>query len=244
MQPFSILLGVGVLLGLLMVVWRAPEKETTRYLDAALIILFGALVGSRLIAVLVNYSYYQNHPAEIIQVWLGGLSGVGAMAGGIIMVITLAIWWKLPAGRLADLLLPLAGALVITAWLGCWIDSCAYGYISNQWWALPGRDEWWVSAYRLPVQLLGALCTLILIWFLDRAGMRIPVPGLTSTIGLFGLSAVLFLLSFLRADPTPVWNHLRLEAWGALGLMMFSLILMVLLLLRWKLRSNQSPGSR
>jgi prolipoprotein diacylglyceryltransferase len=239
MQPFSILLGLGALLGLLLVVWRAPEKESSRYLDAALIILFGTLVGSRAMTVAVNFGYYQNHPGEIIQVWQGGLSGIGAMAGGIIMIIVMAVWWKLPAGKLADVLLPLAGAIAITAWLGCWVDSCAYGYAADHWWALPGRDEWGVNANRVPVQLLGAILTLIVVWSLDWAGKRLAIPGLMSAIGLFGLSAVLFGLSFLRADPSPIWNSLRLEAWGAIGLMVFSLLLMVVILLRWKFRKKK-----
>jgi phosphatidylglycerol:prolipoprotein diacylglycerol transferase len=244
MQPFSILIGLGALFGLLLVVWRAPEKESSRYLDAALLILLGALVGSRVMTVVVNFNYYQNHPGEIIQVWLGGLSGIGAMAGGIIMVIVMALWWKLPAGKLADVLLPLAGALAITAWLGCWVDSCAYGYTADQWWALPGRDEWGMSANRVPVQLLGAILTLILVWSLDWAGKRLPIPGLMAAIGLFGLSAVLFALSFLRADPTPMWNNLRLEAWGAIGLMIFSLCLMGVIIFRWKFQKKKetSPG--
>ncbi len=100
MQPFSILLGLGALLGLLLTGWRAPQKEAYRYLDAGLWTLFGALIGSRAVAVAVNLNYYQDHPGEIYQVWLGGLSGIGAMAGGMFVIILLALWWKLPAGVL------------------------------------------------------------------------------------------------------------------------------------------------
>lgn len=234
MQPFSILLGLGALLGLLMTVWRVPQKETSHYLDAALWVLLGALVGGRLMTVVVNFSYFQRHAGEIVQVWQGGLSGIGAIAGGMLMIFILALWSKYPAGTLADALLPLAGALAITAWLGCWVDGCSYGFTSEQWWALPGRDEWGVLANRVPVQLLGATLTLAIIWLLDRAGKRISIPGIMAAVGLFGASAVLFLLSYLRADPTPLWNGLRLEAWGAIGMMIFSLIVLMVLLLREK----------
>jgi prolipoprotein diacylglyceryltransferase len=238
MQPFSILLGLGVLLGLLLTVWQAPEKEASRYLEAGLWVLLGALVGSRATTVVVNFTYYQSHPVEIVQVWLGGLSGMGALAGGILVIIILALWWKLPVGKLADMLLPLAGTLTIAAWLGCWVDSCGYGLASELWWALLGRDEWGVLANRVPVQLLGAIITLVLIWLLDWAGKRLPIPGLVAAIGLFSMSAVIMALSFLRADPTPIWNGLRLEAWGAIGLMIFSLASVVVLLLRWKIRKK------
>ena len=238
MQPFSILLGLGVLLGLLLTVWRAPEKEASRYLEAGLWVLLGALVGSRAMTVVINFTYYQSHPGEIVQVWLGGLSGMGALAGGILVIIILALWWKLPVGKLADTLLPLAGTLTIAAWLGCWVDSCGYGLASDMWWALPGRDEWGVLTNRVPVQLMGAIITLVLIWLLDWAGKRLPIPGLNAAIGLFGMSAVIIALSFLRADPTPIWNGLRLEAWGAIGLIIFSLSSVVVLLSRWKIRKK------
>jgi prolipoprotein diacylglyceryltransferase len=234
MQSFSLLLGLGALTGLLLAGWRAPKKETIRYLDAGVWTLFGALLGSRGLFVVVNFSYYQTHPGEIVQVWLGGLSSIGALVGGILAVFILALWLRIPAGVLADMLLPLAGALAITAWLGCWVDRCGYGVPSSAWWAMPGRDELGVLVTRVPVQLIGAGLTLLLIWVLDRAGKRLPTQGLSAGIGLFGLSAVEFGLSYLRADPTPIWNGLRLEAWGSIGLMIFSIVTAVVLLLRRK----------
>lgn len=236
MQPFSLLLGLGALTGLLLAGWRAPKKETMRYLDAGVWTLFGALLGSRAVTVAVNFNYYQTHPGEIVQVWLGGLSGIGALAGGILALFIVAQWWKIPGGLLADTLLPLAGALTVTAWLGCWVDRCGYGVPSNAWWAIPGRDEWGVLAYRVPVQQMGATLTLIFFWLLDRVGKCLPVAGLNASIGVFGLSAVVFGLSYFRADPAPIWHGLRLEAWGAIGLMSFSTLLVVVLLLRWKFR--------
>jgi len=241
MQQYSILLGVGALFGLLLLVWRAPKKEAERYLDAGLWILFAALVGGRAMAVAVNFQYYQTHPGEMLQVWLGGNSGVGALVGGMVAIIILSLWWKLPAGKLADALLPLAGAIAITAWLGCWAKSCGYGLPYDAWWAIPGRDEWGVLVTRVPVQLLGAIMTLVLVWSLDWASKHIPIPGLVAAIGLFGISAVIFTLSFVRADPIQILNGLRLEAWVAIGLMIISLSAVVVLLLHWKFKKKENP---
>jgi phosphatidylglycerol:prolipoprotein diacylglycerol transferase len=241
MQPFSLLLGLGALTGLLLAGWRAPKKETIRYIDAGVLTLVGALLGSRALFVMVNFSYYQTHPGEIFQVWLGGLSSIGALVGGILAVFILAIGLRIPVGVLADMLLPLAGALAITAWLGCWVDRCGYGVPSNAWWAMPGRDEWGVLVTRVPVQLMGAGLTLLLIWILDWAGKRLPAQGLSASIGLFGLSAVEFSLSYLRADSTPMWNGLRLEAWGSIGLMIFSIVTVVVLLLGVKFKKQGNP---
>lgn len=238
MQSFSIFLGLGTFLGLLLVVWRAPQKEALRYLDAGLWTLLGALIGSRVAYVLVNLRYYQAQPGEILQVWLGGLSSIGALAGGLIAIIILSRLWKIPAGKLADMLFPLAATLAVTAWLGCWVDSCAYGKPADPWWALPARDEWGVLEKRVPVQLLGAIATLVFMWILESASNRLPVPGLSASAGLFSLSAVILALSILRSDPTLIWNGFRLEAWGAIGLMITSCIIGLLLWLRWRIKKR------
>jgi phosphatidylglycerol:prolipoprotein diacylglycerol transferase len=234
MQPFSILLALGVLAGLVMIALRAPEKERLRYVDGGILTLIGALIGSRVVAVVVNWAYYVNHPGEIFQVWMGGLSGIGALIGGIIAVFILAILWRIPIGVLADAMLPLAGTVTIAAWLGCWVGSCSYGLPSTAWWAMPATDEWGIRNDRIPVQILGALLTLIVVWVIDRSISHYTTNGVGAAMGLLGISAVIFGLSYVRADPIQVWNGLRLDAWGALGLMIFSSMAVVVLLLRWK----------
>jgi prolipoprotein diacylglyceryltransferase len=236
MQLFSLVLGVGALTGLFLISLRAPEKERIRYVDAGVLTLFGALIGGRGLSVAVNFNYYSLHQGEIFKVWRGGFSGIGALVGGILVIFILALYWRIPLGVLADALLPLAGTMTIAAWMGCWLSSCSYGLTSDAWWALPSGDEWGVIADRVPVQLMGAGATLVMIWLLDWEGRRLAIHGTGAALGLFGLSAVLFGLSYLRVDPTLIWNGLRLEAWGAAGLMLFSALSLVVLFIYWKIK--------
>jgi hypothetical protein len=55
------------------------------------------------------------------------------------------------------------------------------------------------------------------IGLLDWGQTRLHRNGLAAALALLGLSLELFGLSFLRADPAPLWNGVRLEAWAALG---------------------------
>lgn len=224
------LIGLGAVAGLLLAGWRAPQKDRIRYVDAGALTLVGALLGSRAVSVAANWSYYQSHTSEIYRVWMGGLSGIGALVGGVVVVTLIGALWKIPVGNLADVLLPLAGTLTVTAWMGCWIDGCSYGNLSATWFAVPARDEWGVVANRIPVQLIGAVSTLILIWLIDWSGKRLAINGMSASLGLLGLSSVVFMLSYLRADPTLIWKGFRLEAWGAVGLMIFSSLTVVVLL--------------
>ncbi len=158
-------------------------------------------------------------------------------------IVVTAGGWRLPAGLLADICLPLAGAITLTSWLGCWVGACAYGAPSSSWWALAARDEWGVLAGRVPVQLIGAVLTFILLVLLEWLGKRWPA-GLVASTGLFGISASLFGLSYLRADPMPIWHGLRLEAWGAVALMILSSGIVVVLLLRSRLKPTPVPSRR
>ncbi|HEX9091920.1 MAG TPA: prolipoprotein diacylglyceryl transferase family protein [Anaerolineales bacterium] len=241
MQLFSLFIGLGTLSGLLLSGWRAPQKETMRYLDAGLGILFAALIGSRALTVAAGWAYYQGHPSEIIQVWQGGLSGIGALAGAALGMIIIAFAFKFPLGLLSDTFLPLANTLSIAAWLGSWVSGSSYGAPSAAWWALPAYDEMGVLDTHLPVQLLGAIFSMLIALLLDRATQRFPFKGISALLYLFGLSGVIFGFSFLRVDPAQTWQGVRLEAWGAVGLMIFSALLLVVLLLRQVINKRLSP---
>jgi prolipoprotein diacylglyceryltransferase len=238
MHPFSLSIAFGALTGLLLVGWRAPKKETIRYLDASFVALLVALVGSRAFSVVVNFTYYRLHPVEIFQVWLGGLSGIGALVGGSIALVFISIIWKIPVGLLSDALFPLVGALVVTAWLGCGLDQCSYGPPSSAWWAMPSRDEWGILTRRVPVQMLGAFLSLGVVWLLERINKTIPIEGISFSLGMFGISTILFGLSYIRADPSYIWKGLRLDAWGAIALMIFWGIIVVVLLAHWRIKKH------
>jgi len=197
--------------------WQAPEKQVFRHLDAGLWVLVGGLVGSRAAYVLYNWSYYRAHPLDIPQVWLGGLSGPGALAGALLALLLVALVTRQRLAILADAVLPLGLTLTLTGWLACWQAGSAYGAETTSWWGMPARDEWGRMALRFPVQLTGALLTVGIIALLDGVRRWLITPGATASLGLLGLSLESFGLSFLRADPPLAWYGLRLEAWTALG---------------------------
>jgi len=72
MQPFSFLLGLGSLAGLLLAGWRAPKKEAIRYVDAAVFAMFLTLISSRAGFVAVNWGYFASHLSESLLVWEEG----------------------------------------------------------------------------------------------------------------------------------------------------------------------------
>lgn len=233
---FSIVLGLGAALGLLWAGWQSQEKHALQTVNAGLFALLGSLLGGRVAYIAAHWSYFQNHRGEMAQIYLGGIAWPGALAGGVLAVVIYSTIVHQPSGQLLDALLPLLGLVAISAWLGCWLDGCAYGQVSQAWWALPARNEWGVMARRVPVQLLGALLILAILGLADRIRWRLLIPGQLALLVLSGLTAILFWLSFLRADSAPSWKVMHLESWAALALAISFLLAFIAVTLRERQR--------
>ena len=211
------MVGLGVTLGLGWSVAQAGPRYAERILNLGVAVLLAALVGGRAFYVLLNWDYYRLHLRDIRWVWQGGLSGSGALLGGCLGLLLAAWYGRVAPAWLADQFLPLLASLMVTGWLACWLAGCAYGAVSNAWWALPSGDEWGVSDFRLPVQFSGAVLSALALGWLERNRALFHRHGLAATLALAASALILFGLSFVRADPMPRWSGLRMDAWGALA---------------------------
>lgn len=82
--------------------WLRPNKEDIDdYLPFAVLgVIFGGRIGYVLF---YQPEYYLSHPAEILQLWHGGMSFHGGALGVIISLIAYAIVKKIPMFRLGDI---------------------------------------------------------------------------------------------------------------------------------------------
>lgn len=234
MTIFSALIALGSILGLVWILLDAPLNDRRAYLTVGVGALFGALIGGRAAYVAVHWEYFQDHLVEILQVWLGGLSWPGALAGGILATLVAAWLYGIPPDILADRLLPLLAALSVAVWLGSWLVGCAYGPEVSL--GLPAKDEWGIWKVRFPLQLICALLSVALFWGIERLRQRGwgLVPGMAASLGLGGLALIMLGASLLRVDPYPLWNGIRLETWAALLFLGLAIISGAVLLLRYR----------
>lgn len=232
--------------GLVWVFDIAPVKKEHLYLDIGVGLLLGALAGSRMVYVIFQWDYFRNHLIEIPQFQLGGYSWVGAIPGWIAAIVIASRMIHHSMLELSDAFLPLGGCLVIGVWLGCWFDGIAYGFLIDQWWALPAVDEWGVIANRFPVQLIGAISTLILMMGIDRIKTHpvwkhgLGAPGKSTVLFLSVVSVTQLLLTLFRQDPAPIWMGYRLDFWISLGIFILSMILFSAIDIRQKLTARKN----
>jgi len=226
-NEFALMVGLGGSLGLLRVAQAAPQGQAARRLNAGLLVLAGCLVGARLVYVLLRGGYYSQHTAEAFQFWQGGLSGAGAVAGGLIALFIAAFVERLSPLGLADDLTPLLAPLVIAVWLGCWQAGCAYGKaaLAGAWWGVPASDESRVVALRWPLQLLAALSLLAYFWWLEAwFAPRAGADGRLGCLAGLGLGLNVLVVSLLRQEAVFRWQGQSLDTWAALGLCLVCII--------------------
>jgi phosphatidylglycerol:prolipoprotein diacylglycerol transferase len=241
LYTYSILLNLGLALGLIGLYVTAPAEKKSRWLDLGIAAIVGGLLGARLVYVLINGAYYATNLAEALMIWRGGLSWVGAVAGALLG----AGWW---ARRLGEPLLPVldAAALPIVllsalTWAGCLAAGCAYGaeVAPGQlpaWFAPPTPDLYGLSVPRWPTQVLGMVWgafSLLVVFGLRRQRWPEGARGLYA-LGLVALGA--FFIGFVRGDPMPLINGFRLDVFG-------SALVLVVAAAGWALRvqSRTSP---
>ena len=217
---------------------EGAEKERSEIFDESIVTLLCALVGSRIGFVLVNWQYYGKHIWEILKLQEGGLTWSGAFLGGILGLCLCTTLYHLSFGLLLDRMIKLWVIIYAAAWLGSIFEGCSYGGLSDEFWAIPVRDESGMIAKRFPLQILAALVSITWYWLLENWHERseksswIHLPGTFGFIVLAGLLIQILCLSLLRADPSPVYLGWRFESLIALGFCLIS-IFALLQSLKW-----------
>jgi prolipoprotein diacylglyceryltransferase len=240
MSSFSIIVGFGASLGIAWMVWQTVVYRsagrsvlTSQVLvvnraGAAVAMLTGSLIGSRVSYLLVNAQYYQLHPELWLHFSEGGLTWPGAVAGALTGFLAASFFTRIPFFLLADSLIPVVLATTISIWIGCLFTGVYYGpQVAPGWWALQIKDLTGEIQNHFPLQPLAALIFILYYNFLDIRKKFFNKPGQLSGLTLLGLAVELVAFSFLRGDPLPQIGGLRMDTWSALifsGLMVIWIV--------------------
>ena len=112
------------------------KMSLDKMIDVLIYGTFAAIIGARLYYVIFRWDYYSAHPAEIIQIWNGGLAIYGGIIGGIIAAFITCRFNKLNFFNLLDC----AGmSLLIGQGIGRWgnfANQEAFGSNTNMPWGM------------------------------------------------------------------------------------------------------------
>lgn len=156
---YGILIVTGVILGALYAARRARQdgENPDHVWNGLIVAIILAIIGARLYHVfseptggLVGWSYYRQHPIEIVAFWRGGFRGLGiygAIAGGVLGVVTYAWRAKLRPLQWLDYGTPgLALGQAIGRW-GNFVNQELYGPPTDLPWGLIIDPERRIAPY-------------------------------------------------------------------------------------------------
>jgi len=91
LHTYGLCVAVGFLVALLVTVkiGKSAGIKPQQTMDMGFLIILAAIIGSRIMYVLMNVSYYIERPMDMFKIWQGGL----VFSGGIICVVLTVIWY-------------------------------------------------------------------------------------------------------------------------------------------------------
>jgi phosphatidylglycerol:prolipoprotein diacylglycerol transferase len=213
-HTYGLLLAASYLLGLQLAMRRAKRwnLDSARVLDLGIYIIIAALVGAKLLLLVVDFDHYRQAPSEILSL----VRSAGVYYGGLILAVAVAFWYiarhKMPFWTTCDVFAPGIALGHVTGRLGCLAAGCCYGRPTDVPWAIVFTNP--LAAANVgtplgiplhPTQLYEAgaeLLILVVLLATERRGR--PFPGRTfwGYMLLYAISR--YIIEIYRGDPRGV----------------------------------------
>jgi len=236
---YGVLLASAYLLALYFAVRRARRAglDGNRVLDLGIYIIISALVGAKLLLLIVDFDYFRKQPAEL---WTLARSG-GVFYGGLLLAFAVGFWYvrkhRLPVWPTADAIAPGIALGHVVGRFGCLLAGCCYGRPTTMPWGISFTDPFAASNVGTPLhvalhptQLYEAGVELLILVFLlaterfwrKRAGLLFWVYIL-----LYGISR--FVIELYRGDPRGFTMGFSTSQWISMTLVPLSLVMLAVL---------------
>lgn len=227
---WGVFVALGFLLAYYLILKNVKKPLEKRVVEElAFYSLIGLLLGSRIVYVLSNLSYYSGNPLEIFMIWEGGMTSYGGFLGAISAMLIYSKIKKINFVKYFDFMIPYVALGMAVGRIGCFFNGCCYGIETSLPWGVDFGDE----ILRHPTQLYLALGDLSIFFILKNLKKKFSGFIFLSFVALFSL--LRFLVDFLR-DYENVYYFLSLKfsQWVTLTLLVVSLIWIFI-----KLRKNE-----
>jgi len=207
---YGVLLAAAYLLGLKLAMMRAKTRglDPNRALDLGIAIIVSALIGAKLLLVIVEFDHYRQNPAEIFSILRAG----GVFYGGLIAAVAVAFWYmrrhRMPLWTTCDVFAPGIALGHAVGRLGCLAAGCCYGRPTTVPWAITFTNP--AAATNVgtplntplhPTQLYDAgaeLLIMILLLVTERRGR--PFAGRTFWLYMLLYAISRFVVEIYRGD--------------------------------------------
>lgn len=207
-HTYGLMVASGMLAGIFLAEYLNKKQggDPGRIVDLSLIVILSGLLGARTLFIIINLSYYQSHPLEMVMVWKGGLVFFGGLIGGLIGLLVAILIYRMPLWRTLDIAAPGLTLGHALGRIGCFSAGCGYGRPTDLPWAVIFTNPRSLATGVLnipvhPTQLYSTLALLLLTVFLVWKTSRRRFDGQVAALYIIIYCIFRFSVEFLRADP-------------------------------------------
>ena len=207
---YGVLLAVAYLAALQLAVVRARRigLDGSRVMDLGIYLIISALVGAKLMLVLVDFNYFLAQPAELLSLVRAGGVFYGGLIAAVAVALVLVRRYGLPMWTTADLFAPGIALGHVIGRFGCLLAGCCYGRPTDVPWAVTFTDPVAFSNVGTPLgvplhptQLYDAGAEMLIMMLLlatEKKGRVFAGRTFWFYILLYGVSR--FIIEFYRGD--------------------------------------------
>jgi len=236
---YGVLLAAAYLLGLQLALVRARARglDQNRVMDLGIWIIVSALVGAKLLLLIVEWDTYGRSPGELFTLVRSG----GVFYGGLIVAVIVALWYlwrhRMPVWTVTDVFAPGIALGHVIGRMGCFFAGCCFGRPADVPWAVTFTSQYAAENVGTPINIplhptqlyeAGAeLLILGLLLFTERKGR--PFPGRTfwGYMLLYAISR--FVIEIYRGDPRGLVGAFSTSQFVSLLIIPISIIMLILL---------------
>ncbi|MBU0972223.1 MAG: prolipoprotein diacylglyceryl transferase [Proteobacteria bacterium] len=201
--------GLFLALGFMAAVWFS--KRNARFYntpdpvisDLFFVILLSAIVGARLLYVLINFETYRHNLLDTVKIWQGGLVFFGGFIAAVVAGLVLLKLKKLPIARTADIIAPGIALGHAIGRLGCLFAGCCYGRTCDLPFAIKFTNPSGLAPLNLylhPTQIYMVISNFILFLILMWLQKRKQFHGMVFLVYVMLYSAFRSGIEFFRGD--------------------------------------------
>jgi phosphatidylglycerol---prolipoprotein diacylglyceryl transferase len=236
---YGVLLAAAYLLGLQFAIVRGRQRglDPNRTMDLGIWIIISALVGAKLLLLVVEWDTFTRDWRELLTLARSG----GVFYGGLIAAVAVALWYlrrhHMPMWTVTDAFAPGIALGHVIGRLGCLFAGCCFGRQTDVPWAITFRNEYAAQNVGTPLnvplhptQLYEAGAELLILAVLlatERKGR--PFPGRTFWGYMFMYGISRFVIEFYRGDARGLVGALSTSQFVSVLIIPISLVMLYLL---------------
>jgi phosphatidylglycerol:prolipoprotein diacylglycerol transferase len=196
-RSYGVMIALSFAIGIWLAVRRGRSRgvDPGRITDLSIVILIASIVGARILYILPYWDEFAAHPLRVFEIWRGGLTMYGGLAGAFLASALYMRAKRMPFWKVADIVSPSVALGLALTRLGCFLNGCCFGVPTSSGWGVrfpphsaAGSEFYGVPLH--PTQLYDSLVGLGLFLLLLLLNGRLRRDGrlFLLLIGLYGVS--------------------------------------------------------